>query len=812
MNQDTSRPHEKTELQQAWMDKFRHEIVDTIDQQMFDTFDLLPDAYFESVTDADQLSQLKALMAIRICDIKQEIMLRSPDGRKITTIAQENYAGFLAQLIRRLPDDGDLIGAKIFSSRDRKFVIDIFEFGTETDESDSRSLNESEVALAESIVSRTTASPDRARRFVASYRPDHEILQSPDDLVQQFLALEETKDANDLTVVWEAIGPDLGASATDSNPPKPARQKRYAKVIVSSGGTTTRAIFTRAADFFAQYQIDIERAFCENVRTESGDKVALLTFRICIEQEAFEQARRLFEDDCSDVLDGDRLKSRLVNYLRVADEVVTYRESLNGNLVSHFGDLLMAELHCAFSRLAQHAVSFRYGIELTREQVSHRLLKHESATRALLHRFINRFEIHQTDAASIQLDTVSDATDRIILKVVRELVEGIDRCNLKQSYRRNVAMRIPGKLFGNPDRGEIPFAIFYVFGAGFDGFHLRFRDVSRGGMRLVRTRNHEHYLFESARAFDEVFRLASAQQLKNKDIAEGGAKAVVVLQPNVSPMLAGQKFVDGLLDLLVEDADSQPHHDELLYLGPDENVSNALIEWIVNRAKRRGYPFPNTIMSSKPATGINHKQFGVTSEGVAVFLHRALLENGFDPVVGSFTVKLTGGPDGDVGGNAIKILIREYAENVKIVGIADGSGAATDPKGLCHQELLRLVDEGLGIAHFNHLQLGPDGEVSALDSESAIARRNNLHFTIQSDVFVPAGGRPSAINANNWKKFLNHHGRPSSKIIVEGANLFVTEEARNHLARKGTVIVKDSSANKCGVICRQLGNHFQFAS
>ena len=45
---------------------------------------------------------------------------------------------------------------------------------------------------------------------------------------------------------------------------------------------------------------------------------------------------------------------------------------------------------------------------------------------------------------------------------------------------------------------------------------------------------------------------------------------------------------------------------------------------VVDRAARRGYALPSSFMSSKPDAGINHKEFGVTSEGVAVFLHEAL--------------------------------------------------------------------------------------------------------------------------------------------------------------------------------------------
>ena len=39
---------------------------------------------------------------------------------------------------------------------------------------------------------------------------------------------------------------------------------------------------------------------------------------------------------------------------------------------------------------------------------------------------------------------------------------------------------------------------------------------------------------------------------------------------------------------------------------------------------------------------------------------------------------------------------------------------------------------------------------------------------------------------------------------MEGANLFITEPARQRLSAHGVTIVKDSSANKCGVICSSL--------
>jgi glutamate dehydrogenase len=174
---------------------------------------------------------------------------------------------------------------------------------------------------------------------------------------------------------------------------------------------------------------------------------------------------------------------------------------------------------------------------------------------------------------------------------------------------------------------------------------------------------------------------------------------------------------------------------------------------------------------------------------------------GIDPRKDTFTVKITGGPDGDVAGNEIKILIREYGKNVKFVGIADHSGCAEDPNGLDHIELLRLFHEGKCIQHYNPMKLTNDGALHLVDTPAGVKARNTMHNRLEADAFVPCGGRPNTIDIANYRQFLKPDGTPSSPLIVEGANLFVTAAARQALYQDaGVAIVKDSSANKGGVI------------
>jgi len=90
--------------------------------------------------------------------------------------------------------------------------------------------------------------------------------------------------------------------------------------------------------------------------------------------------------------------------------------------------------------------------------------------------------------------------------------------------------------------------------------------------------------------------------------------------------------------------------------------------------------------------------------------------------------------------------------------------------------------------------------------ESGLTFRNefHLHPLSKADLFVPCGGRPASINLSNVNKFFDGNGKPKYKIIVEGANLFLTQDARLVLENSGVVLYKDASANKGGVTSSSL--------
>jgi len=115
--------------------------------------------------------------------------------------------------------------------------------------------------------------------------------------------------------------------------------------------------------------------------------------------------------------------------------------------------------------------------------------------------------------------------------------------------------------------------------------------------------------------------------------------------------------------------------------------------------------------------------------------------------------------------------------------------------------------------------VSPDGTVV----EDGSHLRDEFHFTKYSDaeVFVPCGGRPRSVTLENVGGFLKvpdatgeamlegkfegiHPDQLKFKIIVEGANLFISQDARLALEKCGVVLIKDASANKGGVTSSSL--------
>ncbi len=738
----------------------------------------MPPAYLQDIPPRTQLRHIKALLAAEASDAEQVISLRNQDGTEFTFISGESYPGLLGKFIRQLPREKTLLAAKVYTALDGSNVVDVFYFGEPTPPETDPTLEPQRLALICDKAGSVDVNIDcnALRSHLDACNREYLIATPLEQLIRHFHIAEQVRGSGNLLL-------DLS----------PHHAPGQCCLTVAMPDADNRLMFERISACLGKHGIDIQRAYLDSFGGSSP--LSILSFLVQFGGQPFSTGSNIWQCVERDL--------KRVAYLD--EKVFTLAEQL--------GDcaLLDAEILYTLGRLAYQLLVKQDAYRFSRERIFATLENYPALALALAEQFRHKFlpqGLTDTLALKQRISrAVESPTEQIILHTLLSAITATLRTNLYLPNRFALALRINPAFLSIKGREELPYGVFFVSGRAFDGFHVRFRDIARGGVRIVRPAGREQYALESKRHYDECYGLASAQQLKNKDIPEGGSKGVILAKPEADFETVGHAYADALLDLIAPaEGLFDLHQDylgskELLYLGPDENVSNALIEWIIKRAHRRGHPMPNAFMSSKPGAGINHKQYGVTSEGVTVFLETALKKVGIDPRTTPFTVKITGGPDGDVAGNEILILEREYGNNVRILGIADGSASLEDPAGLDMTELKRLVNASLPVSAFNPAKLSSSGSLASIHSPEGIQRRNTLHNRVIADAFIPAGGRPRTINSSNWKEYLSDNGKPSSKVIVEGANLFITPSARTELGKAGVLIIKDSSANKCGVIC-----------
>ena len=391
------------------------------------------------------------------------------------------------------------------------------------------------------------------------------------------------------------------------------------------------------------------------------------------------------------------------------------------------------------------------------------------------------------------------------------------KTNFYNKQKASLSFRLDPRFLQDSDWPVVPFGLFFVMGSDFQGFHVRFSDIARGGIRMIFSSDRQAYNTNLETLFQENYGLAFTQNKKNKDIPEFGSKGTILLnltnQTKANALLAFKKYTSGLLDLLIpqqgEIIDNYGR-EEILFLGPDEGTADYM-EWAARYAAKRGYQYWRSFTTGKPSTlgGIPHDIYGMTTRSVHTYVLGCLKEMGLKEE--EVTKFQTGGPDGDLGSNELLI------SKDRTTAIVDGSGVVYDPKGLDRKELHRLARKRVTVKEFDLSKLSADGfRVLTSDKnvrlpngdvvDSGTEFRNEFHLNPLSsaDLFVPCGGRPESVNLTNVARLFNAKGRPRYKVIVEGANLFFTQDARMVLENAGVVLYKDASANKGGVTSSSL--------
>ena len=758
-------------------------------------FNNMPDVYYQTTPKAEKIKHLSTIITGHVFETKQTVELWNRHRNKVTYIGPGNDRQITLDMAHRLASIKlDIKMGFLYFSRDYLLFLSSF-FCQQRKPLDHNN-------------QRITEKTDKAARLLLAEFPNSK------DSVNYFL-----KNLDNDFVMYATVSriqltyrmvhymlQHEGAHTTIYR----LKDSSHISLTLGTKGVEISKILEQILNLIHRYGFSIVRAFLVNFNEAWKEPISVVNFALSIDT-----ARQKESEEVSLL----KLNKALRTLGWVDSDEYTDFSKDRWNLSINSINLVRAIaqwIHILLSKRNHHYYS-QYKIRET-------FFKHAHLLKAAIALFRLRFDpLNDRNKAARRYDkdkqkllaeisTIIDEVEQTIFVESVHFIDNILKTNYFLHTKTGLAFRLSSKILDKKYYPHEPFAIFYIVGIGYRFFHVRWKDIARGGVRVIISKTVSDADFALSGLFDEVYGLSHAQQLKNKDIPEGGSKGVLLVKPGTDKDRAMRGAVNAFLDLLVptdeahEESSSQQVRyydaDEIIYLGPDENVSEELIEWIAEQAQRRGYRYANAFVSSKPENGINHKRYGVTSEGVNVFVEHTLRHLGIDFSKENFSVTMTGGPDGDVAGNELKILHREYGERAKVRVVSDGRGVAYDPDGLDWQELLRLCTESISIVNFNPKRLrSKKAFVREADTAENIAIRNELPLRATADIFIPAGGRPYTVSSKNWRLFFDDDGQPTKKAIVEGANIFFTSQARDELQQHGILIVKDSSANKGGVIC-----------
>ncbi|HOJ39488.1 MAG TPA: NAD-glutamate dehydrogenase, partial [bacterium] len=385
--------------------------------------------------------------------------------------------------------------------------------------------------------------------------------------------------------------------------------------------------------------------------------------------------------------------------------------------------------------------------EFTRSGIVETLRSHPELVKELYRLFDRKFNPEKTRHLSsesvertlaayrrkVEIIFVEDRTACDLFLFLTHLVTSVRKTNFYRSEKRAFSFWLdPDVLDPTVFSGRV-YSVFLVVGFHGVGTHMRAAEIARGGLRLSRVTaaNYENIL-------DEMpllnFALGPvAQRLKHKDIAEDGAKGVIVPAPEYAaePREVILDYGEGILDLVEKNGEVLDYlgKQELVFFGPDEGTAG-FMDLIAGRARDRGYRHWRTVATGK-STGIPHDAYGLTEDGKLFGLHsrgeegteleiegrsvlltrdtgRILHQLGWPIETSGMTttgvlaclrtieeytglkeedlsLMMTGGPDGDLGSNQL------LSFRGKVCLIVDSGAVLFDAHGLDREELAKLA-------------------------------------------------------------------------------------------------------------------------
>ncbi|WP_431944342.1 NAD-glutamate dehydrogenase [Micromonospora marina] len=440
------------------------------------------------------------------------------------------------------------------------------------------------------------------------------------------------------------------------------------------------------------------------------------------------------------------------------------------------------------------------------------------------------------DAIAEALDEVASLDQDRILRSYLTLIQATLRTSF---YQKPVGGRPKAYVAFKLDPQAIPdlpaprpkFEIF-VYSPRFEGVHLRYGPVARGGLRWSDRR-------EDFRT--EVLGLVKAQMVKNAVIVPVGAKGGFVLKQKPGDrdeaVICYKEFISALLDVtdnivsgeIVPPEDVVRHDGDDPYLVVAADKGTATFSDIANEISEAHSFWLGDAFASGGSAGYDHKKMGITARGAWESVKRHFRELGHDTQTQDFTVVGVGDMSGDVFGNGMLL-----SQHIRLVAAFDHRHIFLDPdpdsaRSFAERKRLfdmprsswedydrELISEGGGIYPRTaksvpvspqvRAVLGLDEDVTQLSPpelmKAILTAPVDLFWNGGIGTYVKASSQTSADVGDKSNDAIRVDGKGlRCRVVGEGGNLGFTQQGRIEYASTGGRIYTDFIDNAAGVDC-----------
>ncbi|MER7269170.1 NAD-glutamate dehydrogenase [Micromonospora carbonacea] len=439
-------------------------------------------------------------------------------------------------------------------------------------------------------------------------------------------------------------------------------------------------------------------------------------------------------------------------------------------------------------------------------------------------------------AVKAALDDVASLDQDRILRSYLTLIQATLRTSF---YAKPVGGRPKPYVAFKLDPQAIPdlpaprprFEIF-VYSPRFEGVHLRYGPVARGGLRWSDRR-------EDFRT--EVLGLVKAQMVKNAVIVPVGAKGGFVLKQKPGDrdeaVACYQEFVGAMLDVtdnivageIVPPEDVVRHDADDPYLVVAADKGTATFSDIANEISAGHQFWLGDAFASGGSAGYDHKKMGITARGAWESVKRHFRELGHDTQTRDFTVVGVGDMSGDVFGNGMLL-----SEHIRLVAAFDHRHIFLDPDpdaATSYAERKRLFDlprsswedydeklisagggvypraaKSVPVSPQVRAVLGLADDVDQLSPQelmkAILTAPVDLFWNGGIGTYVKASSETNAQVGDKSNDAIRVDGRSlRCRVVGEGGNLGCTQLGRIEYALAGGRIYTDFIDNAAGVDC-----------